>query len=105
MGFPAWTSYLVFIVVYVGVDVARIIICNRLCGFPVKSFLSLAGSAAAVAAISLFFAAAIWYSLDAGWMRFILTIAVGTVATLVSSWLLLLTPGEKSFIKSKLPCR
>lgn len=105
MGFPAWTSYLVFIVVYVGVDVARIIICNRLCGFPVKSFLSLAGSAAAVAAISLFFAAAIWYSLDAGWMRFVLTIAVGTVASLVFSWLLLLTPGEKSFIKSKLPCR
>lgn len=105
LGFPAWTSYLVFIFVYVGVDVARVVICSRLCGFPKKSFLRLAGSAASVAAFSLCFAACVWFPLDSGWLRLVLTIVVGTVASLAFSWLLLLTPGEKSFIKSKLPCR
>ena len=105
LGFPAWTSYLVFIFVYLGVDVARVLICSRLCGFPKKSFLRLAGSAAFVAVFSLCLAASVWFPLGPGWLRFVLTIVVGTVASLVFSWLWLLTPGEKSFIKSKMPCR
>lgn len=102
-GLPPEVSYYVFIAVYVLVDIAKLLVVGRQTGFSLRAFAREAlRPAALVAACSLPAAWAAWRLVPAGGWRLAAVLAASTAVTLAASWFFALTPGEKSFILSRL---
>lgn len=104
MGMPAWGAYMVFALIYLCVDVAKLLLLKRLCDFPAGAFLRLCLRMLLCVALSALPALPVWFFIPAGWLRLVAVLLVCTLSTAASAWFLLLTDGEKSFVKSKLRC-
>ena len=85
-------------------DVAKVLLLKRLCGFPAGEFLRLCLRMALCTALSVLPVAALCHLIPDGLLRLFIVLVAGSLATAACAWLFLLTDGEKSFIKSKLKC-
>lgn len=100
---PVWTPYVVFIVTYLLVDVAKLAILKFQVDFPVGHFLlETVLKCGAVTIISAFAAGTVWHFMPQGWLRLLAVLLCSTAAIAVSTWLLAMTKGEKQFVISKL---
>ena len=102
-GCPAYVSYIVFAVVYFIVDGIKLATVYHQVKFPVttlikKELLPLA----AVTALTLIFSFICWHLIPAGAIRLLAVVTVSTIVIGLSSWMFVLTDGEKNFIKSKI---
>ena len=104
LGMPASGAYIVFALIYLCVDVAKVLLLKRLCGFPAGEFLRLCLRMALCTALSVLPVAALCHLIPDGLLRLFIVLVAGSLATAACAWLFLLTDGEKSFIKSKLKC-
>ncbi len=103
-GLPAWTGYAAFIGFYILKGAAMLLVTSRETGLPAGKYIREAVWPALVPALIVLPVVTCLYEvLPASWWRFIVIAAAGVVLTAVSIWNnSCLTPGEKSFILSKL---
>ena len=103
LGAPAYAPYLIFAVVYLGVNAVRLVAVRRLAGFPVGRLLSeLALRVLPVALLSAGAAFLVWRTMPYGWVRTVAVICASTAVFCISAYFLALTDGERGFVKSKL---
>ena len=103
LGCPPETSYWVFLAVYAVVDAAKLAVAGRQTGFSLRAFArEVLKPAALVAAVSLPAAWAAARLVPAGGWRLAAVIAASAAAILAGAWIFALTPGEKSFLLSRL---
>lgn len=103
-GAPVWTGYVVFLGVYVLKAAAMLAVVHKDTGFPVKDYLGKAiCKAVEPAVVAIPFIAALVAFIPPVWWRFLVTGIAGVVFSAVGIWLTGLTPGEKAYVKSKLP--
>ena len=102
-GLPAEAAYVIFTIVYLAMDGARVVIASRQEGFPMGEFLR--GTVAPlilVTVISFLVTWAVFSLMDPGIWRLVAVLAASTVSIAASSWLLALTPGERRYFSDKL---
>lgn len=103
LGAPASAAYLAFMVTYIIVFAIRLISARRHAGLNIPEFLKEGVLPPLEVAAFAFALTALPYLLVRNvWLRLVLVLAVSTVATAASTWLLALTKGEKEFIYLKL---
>lgn len=104
LGAPVWTGYVVYFTVYFFKAVAMLAVARRDTGFPIGSYVSKALLPMLAAVLpSGVLAFLMWSLLPALWWRFLLSAAVGALASGAGIWLFGLTEGERAFVKSKVP--
>lgn len=104
-GLQAWSAYVIFALIYGIVDIIKVRIAGKICGFPVKKILILVLKIVLVASLTASLVWIVWTLLPAGWIRFIVVLAVDCMATFAAAWIVLLNNNEKSFIKFWKRCR
>lgn len=103
LGAPAYSCYLVFIVVYLAVDIVKLCVVHSQIGFPLSMFIKeVLLKVLPVTVITLVVTFPVWKLMDAGVWRFLAVLAVGTAATLLGSYFFALSSGERSFVNAKL---
>lgn len=105
IGMPAFTSYLLLCIACAAVGIFRVFLAGRRCGFPAGRFFRLVLMMLLVAGLTAAFTCPVSLFLPEGFLRLLAVLAASTLSIAVASWFLLLAEGEKSVIKSKLPCR
>lgn len=106
IGLPAYTYYLIFIADFILFDIAKLLIARGQFGFPLSMFCKeTVLRLLPVAVASLLLAWLVWALIPAGVWRLLAVLVVGTLAVAVSSYFFALTPGERSFVDSKLKIR
>ena len=103
-GLPAWTGYAAFIAFYILKGAVMLAVAHSEAGLPVGKYLKEALFPALFP--SAVTALAIWpftRIVDVCWWRFLAVAALGVAALCVAVWNYGLTPGEKAFVKSRLP--
>ena len=104
LGAPAWTGYAIFLGVYVLKAVAMLLVVRRDTGFPIGRYFRSAvlpmfsAVLPAVLAVGL----VVWL-VPACWWRFLVVAVAGVFSSGLGIWLWGLTPGEKGYVRSKLP--
>ncbi len=102
-GAPAYMAYVIFIAVYMLVDVARLLIVRAQTGYPIRKFCTEAMlPVAEVGLMSALVAAAFHFAVPDGWWRFAAVILASLVSTAVSAYFFALSKGEKTYVKSKI---
>ena len=106
LGGAPQVSYWVFLIVYVVVDIAKLLVLSGQTGFDLRAFArEVLLPAVLVALVSLPAAwAAARLVADPLW-RLLAVLAASTAAILAGSWLFALTPGEKAFVLERIPFR
>lgn len=103
LGMPAYMAYVVFIAMYVVVDVLKLWLVKHQTGFRPSQFLREVLLPVAPATLASFALGALpRFTLPAGWPRLLAVLAASTVALLAAGYAFALTPGERSFVKSRL---
>ncbi len=103
LGAPAYSCYLVFIVVYLAVDIVKLCVVHSQIGFPLNMFVrEVLLKVLPVTVITLVVTFPVWKLMDAGVWRFLAVLTVGTAAILLSSYFFALSSGERSFVNAKL---
>ncbi|MBQ9310841.1 MAG: lipopolysaccharide biosynthesis protein [Bacteroidales bacterium] len=103
LGAPAWTPYVVFVLVYVAVDAARLLIVRSQTGFPIgKFFREAVLKVLCTGAASLSFTLIVWILVPDGWWRLAAVLTAATAATSAAAYSFALTEGERAFLKSKI---
>lgn len=102
LGAPAFSAYPVFFGVYFVVSVLRILIIHSETAFPLGDYLRLLSRLVAVAALSAPLPLALRFSMGEGFARLVLVVLSSGMSIFLSSWLLVLTPGEKAFVTDRL---
>lgn len=106
IGLPAWTAYICFAGIYILVDIAKLLLLKNICAFPLARAAKLALRMAAVALCSAPFALLPGLLMGEGWLRLVVVTLLSVLGTAGASWFLLLTRGEKNYIKNLfLKCR
>ena len=104
LGAPAWSGYFAFVLVYILKAAAMLAVAQRDTGFPVGKYLREAILPAAVPAIvAIPFLLGLMAIVPSEWWRFLLSAFVGVLISALAAWLFCLTPGEKAFVRSKIP--
>ncbi len=102
---PAW-AYVCFIAVYLVVNVIRLFVVRAQTGFSLRVLArKVVLPLLAVSALSLGCAAAVHLSLPEGLVRTLLVCVCGWAVLSVGSYFLVLTDGERSFVRRKLMLR
>jgi len=103
-GFPAQSAYLVFISVYVVLDVMKLVLVHRLTGFPYGLFLKEVVAKTAVPAMLTLSACYLGTKLlpQPTILRMFVTVLISSVVLAVSSYFFAMTDGERGFIRNKL---
>lgn len=97
-GAPAYVPYLVFIAVYLFVDVAKLAILRTQVGLPVWWYVrSAILRPLAVAAVASVPAVAVWYFMEEGWLRLLAVLVVTVLFLAPAVWHIAMTRGEKDF--------
>ena len=104
LGFPAESTYIIFIIVYSCVEIVRLYIMKGLLGFPpvlfVKDVIVRIFAVTLTAVIAPLF---VLYSLpDSSFWRLVTTVAVSSVSTAVSVYCLGLSPHERKGVVNRL---
>lgn len=102
LGLAAEWAYIIMIAIYAVVFVEKLIIVKRQTGFPVWQFIKkVMLKALEVSAVSFVVPTLVFTLMDDGFIRLILVTASALAGLGISSYLLLLTDGEKYFILRK----
>jgi len=103
MGFPAESAYIVYLVVYFGVDVTRLLIMKGLLGFPIMMFVRktfvpiiLTTLLAGILPVTLYF------TMDDGALRFFVLGAISVLSVAASVYAMGLTAHEREMIVAKI---
>lgn len=103
LGCPPSVSYIVFLAVYVLVDIAKLLVVGRQVGFSVSGYVrEVLIPAAKVALPSLLVTWIVWRMIPEGGWRLVAVLLVSTAATVATTWLFALTDGERAVVSSKL---
>lgn len=102
LGAPAWSAYPLFFLVYLLTGGLRLALVHRDTGFPVGIYLKLLLRLAAVTFCTLPVPLALRLGLPEGILRLVLVLGSSVLAALASAWLLVLSPGEKAVVRSRL---
>lgn len=104
MGFPAKVGYIAFAAVYLVKSAVMLWLTHVETGLPVGMYMKQAvWPMLAPSIISLSFVYGIWRHLPDAWWAFLVVAAAGVIFMGLSAWVVGLTPGEKAYVKSKLP--
>lgn len=99
-GAPVEATYIIFIIVYVVVEGVRLWILKDLMSFPVKTFIyEVIFRILLVTVISIILPIIVINVWDTSWLRFIITISVCVICTIVTIYFIGLTANEKLMIK------
>lgn len=102
LGAPPAASYAVYMLVYSISGVLRVRIQHEQTGFDARGYLRQTLRLILVLALSAVLPWVVWTSLRAGVSRLILVCLTSWISLAGSSWFLVLSEGERSFIKSKI---
>jgi len=103
MGFPAYTAYIVFALIYAVIMVVKVYIIKGLVGFPPRLFLMSVILPILVTTITSFIVPAIvFYSMDGSIIRTIVVSAVSIVSVAICTYYTGLTAQEKNFALSQM---
>lgn len=104
MGAPAYSAYLVFIAIYIVNDVVKLVMIHRITDYPYEEFFKeVVFRVLGPAAICVLFCWLVTIIIpNPVWWRALVTVAVSSIALLVSCWFLAFTPGERSVLLSRL---
>lgn len=103
LGAPAYASYLVFVGVYLVADAVKLVVLNRKTCFPIGAFVR--EVLLRVLPPTVFSAAAAWAAfalIPEGLARLAAVLVASTIAMAAAVFVFSLTPGERSFVISKL---
>lgn len=104
MGLPGWTGYVAFIVCYLLKAVIMLAVVQAETGLPAGKYLKEAVLPMISAAVlPLLAVLPLCHFLAPVWWRFLLVAVVGVVAMAAALWIYGLTPGEKAYIRTRLP--
>ena len=103
LGGGAFTAYLVFVGIYVVLDVVKIHLVHVQTGFKPSMFLKTVILPVAPATLASFAAGALLrFTLPDGWPRMLALLFACTAAILAAGYAFALTEGEKAFVRSRL---
>ena len=104
MGLPAWTGYAAFIFFYILKSAVMLSVVHSQTGLPVRKYLR---DAVLPIIGGTLLPGLMVYSLcklvSPAWWRFLLVAAVGVITMSIAIWNYGLTPGERAYLRSKLP--
>ena len=104
LGAPAFTGYLAFMACYLLKSVVMLRIAHRDTGLPVKEYWKKAIVPAVTPGLfTLMIIEGLDHVIPEAWWRFFVMAALSAVCMGLFIWWYGLTPGEKAFVRSKLP--
>ena len=102
LGAPAYIAYVVFMGLYVAVDITKLLILNAKTGFPIGRFVSaVLVPVLTVGTISTAMTFLVWRTLPEGWARLLLVLLTSTVSIAASTLAFGLSADEKQFLRNK----
>ena len=102
LGMPASTSYVIFAIIYLLLVGVKLLILRAQIGFPIRKFAHDVLLKITLATVpSLLLTVLVWWSMEEGIARLLVTLLVSCVSVAASTYLLALTPGEKAFVNEK----
>lgn len=104
LGAPAWTGYAAFAVVYLAKSAVMMAVAHKETGLPLKKYWKEGlWPALSPGLMTLILVSSIPSFVPDVWWRFLVSAAFSVIMMGATIWWYGLTPGEKSFVKSKLP--
>lgn len=102
IGAPAYSCYLVFIVIYFVCDIIRLVLVRNLLGFPMKMFYKeVLLKVIPVVVLTLVPVWLVWRMTPEGWARLIAVLFIGTGVAALTTYFFALTEGERGFVDTK----
>lgn len=96
------STYWISIAVYSLIVCSRLYFAHRETAMPAGPFVREAVlPCLAVTAVSVGADALMWYALPAGWLRLMLILCLGTIVMAAATYIIALTPGERTFVIDK----
>lgn len=100
-GLPVESTYYVYIIIYLILDVTRLFLMRSMLQFPIEMFVrDVFGVIVVVTLVAVILPLVILYLLPSTWYRLFVTLAVSTISVATSVYLIGLSQSEKSMINS-----